>query len=130
VNARKSAREGRGGLAQPALLVVALLCAVVACGGGDTPADSIAPPDEAAPVDTAADIEAQIRALEALGYAGVSPADDPEAPTGVVLHDRERAEPGLNLLTSGHGPEALLCDMEGRVVHAWRKGFEEVWPER
>jgi hypothetical protein len=57
----------------------------------------------------------QIARLEALGYVAGS-----EAPSGlenVVLHSPKLAYQGLNLLTSGHAPEALLTDMEGRVLH-------------
>jgi hypothetical protein len=50
-------------------------------------------------------------------------------PYGVVVHDRERALEGLNLYTSGHGPEAVLMDMDGHVVHRWRYPFERAFPE-
>lgn len=47
---------------------------------------------------------------------------------GVVRHDLERAVQGRNLYTSGHGPEALLMDMDGRVLHRWRHSFEAAFP--
>ncbi|MEM7199713.1 MAG: arylsulfotransferase family protein [Planctomycetota bacterium] len=46
---------------------------------------------------------------------------------GVALHDRERAQPGYNLIVSGHAAEALLCDMDGVELHRWRfdvRGFD------
>lgn len=53
------------------------------------------------------------------------------APTqkGVTVHDPERAQQGLNLVTSGHGPEAFLMDMDGRPLHTWRLAAERVWPD-
>lgn len=50
--------------------------------------------------------------------------------SGVVFHDPERAAPGLNLYSSGHGPEAILVDMAGRALHRWRYPFERAFPER
>ncbi|MBD3348867.1 MAG: hypothetical protein GF400_06685 [Candidatus Eisenbacteria bacterium] len=75
--------------------------------------------------------EEQLREVERLmtvGYVSGSVAAGPNA--GVTVHDRERAYQGLNLLVSGHGPEALLVDMDGRVLHSWRYDFETAWPER
>jgi hypothetical protein len=58
-----------------------------------------------------------IEQLDAIGYAaGTQEAPDLE---GVTRHDRNRAWPGINLVISGHAPEAFLIDMEGRVVHRW-----------
>ena len=34
----------------------------------------------------------------------------------------------MNLVTSGHGPVALLMDMDGDVVHEWRAEFDQVFP--
>jgi hypothetical protein len=65
--------------------------------------------------------------LAALGYLrGSKPAGERE---GVTLHDPERAYQGLNLFTSGHGPEALLMDMEGEVLHSWKRDLWSVWPD-
>lgn len=49
---------------------------------------------------------------------------------GVTVHDPERTSPGYNLYTSGHAPEAVLTDMDGRVVHRWRCRFERAFPDR
>jgi hypothetical protein len=63
--------------------------------------------------------------LSAVGYsAGYEPA--PSA-SGVVRYDRDRAWNGLNLVLSGHGPEAALMDMDGRVRHTWSRRYGEVF---
>lgn len=36
---------------------------------------------------------------------------------------------GLNLYTSGHRAEAVLTDMEGRVLHRWRYPLRRLWPD-
>lgn len=70
------------------------------------------------------ELEARQRELAALGYSdGYVPA---EGSTGVVLYDPERAEEGLNLYSSGHGPEAFLTDMRGNVLHRWSVPYEEL----
>jgi len=75
--------------------------------------------------------EEQLREVErlmTLGYAaGTVVAGET---SGVTLHDTELASRGLNLVVSGHAPEAVLMDMNGRVLHTWRMSFEEVWPGR
>jgi hypothetical protein len=48
----------------------------------------------------------------------------------VTIHDEARAEAGLNLVVSGHGPWAGLMDMDGSLVHAWQSDFEAAWPGR
>lgn len=67
--------------------------------------------------------------LLSLPYLGGRAAAGEQAPLGVVLHDPARALSGLNLYTSGHGPEAVLMDMEGHPVHRWRLPFEQAFPE-
>ena len=80
---------------------------------------------EAAPGPSPEDLERRMRELEALGYASGSQL----APgvSDVVRYDRERAQPGLNLYVSGHAPEAVLIDMDGRPLHRWALGFEALW---
>lgn len=64
--------------------------------------------------------------LEAIGYlAGYSPAT---GRAGVTRHDPVRAHQGLNFYVSGHAPEAILMDMDGEVLHRWRRSIREVWP--
>lgn len=56
--------------------------------------------------------------LESLSYlGGYKPVP---ARTGVTRHHREAAHQGLNLVFSGHGPEATLMNMDGKVLHTWR----------
>jgi len=56
--------------------------------------------------------------IESLGYAeGYEPAP---AELGVTVHEPASTHPGLNLYSSGHGPEAILMDMQGEVLHSWR----------
>ncbi len=66
--------------------------------------------------------------LAGLGYAdGYEVADD-SRPV-VPVHDRERAQAGFNFFTSGHGPVALLADMDGNVLHRWERSPADVWPD-
>jgi len=68
----------------------------------------------------------EIDRLTTLGYvSGSRPAD---ARSGVTVHDRDLAFEGLNFLTSGHAPSAILMDMDGRVLHEWTRTFESIWP--
>ena len=64
--------------------------------------------------------------LRSIGYVGGSVNDERH---GVVRYDRERATPGLNLYSSGHAPEAILMDMEGRALHRWNAAFDEAFPD-
>ena len=52
----------------------------------------------------------QISELEAIGYLAGSQAAPGAG--GVLVHDTERARPGLNFYTSGHDTEASLMTME------------------
>ncbi|MFH1501579.1 MAG: arylsulfotransferase family protein [Candidatus Eisenbacteria bacterium] len=73
------------------------------------------------------DQRAEVERLMALGHtSGSRPTP---AVAGVTAHDRESALPGVNLIVSGHGPVALLVDMEGRVLHRWSYDFFDVWPD-
>jgi hypothetical protein len=71
--------------------------------------------------------ESEIQRLQSIGYIAGSQA----APTkeGVILHDTERAYPGLNLVVSGHAPEATLMDMSGREIHRWSCDIHKAWPD-
>ncbi len=76
---------------------------------------------------TNASKEQAVENLQALPYLqGYRPAE--EHP--VVSHfDRASAEKGLNLYLSGHAAEAVLMDMDGRVLHAWRYPLRRLWPD-
>lgn len=100
-----------------------------ACGGGaPEPAGSLeerlsAQPGfwfEARGMD---DRSARLRELAGMGYAdGYEPPGDE---SGVLLRT-EGLEPGLNLYSSGHAPEALLMDADGEVLHRWSYPFERL----
>lgn len=68
----------------------------------------------------------RIRQLESLGYASGSRAA--RADVSVTRND-PRAAPGLNFMTSGHGPEAILFDRDGAVLHTWRLPFRAAFPD-
>jgi len=72
------------------------------------------------------DLQGEIDRLRALGY--LSGSDLAPDTTGVRINVPDVAQPGLNLYTSGHAPEAVLMDMDGAVLHRWEYPFEEVWP--
>lgn len=63
--------------------------------------------------------------LQALGYAGGTEKATSEQ--GVLVR-QPQAHPGLSLVTSGHGPEALLLDLDGEVVHEWRADAAALFP--
>jgi hypothetical protein len=50
---------------------------------------------------------------------------------GAVVTDQAAAAPGLTLIPRYDGSRfvAELIDLDGRVVHAWRASFREVWGE-
>lgn len=69
----------------------------------------------------------QIEQLSAIGYLAAS--EQAGDSRGVTRHDPQRSAPGLNLMTSGHGPVALLMTMDGEVLHEWRAEFAQVFPD-
>ena len=68
-----------------------------------------------------------IQELSAMGYLAGS--GSPRPTQGVSVHDRERVAPGFNLMTSGHGPVAVLMGMDGTVLHEWTAEFAQVFPD-
>jgi len=67
-----------------------------------------------------------IRKLETLGYvSGSQPAPRED---GITIHDESKAYGGLNLVVSGHAPEALLMDMSGDTLHTWKCDVYRAWP--
>jgi hypothetical protein len=73
------------------------------------------------------DVQAEIEALESIGYLDGS-VQATEA-GGVTLRDPARVSPGINFYTSGHAPEAVLMDQAGTVLHTWRYELQDVWPD-
>jgi hypothetical protein len=119
-------------------LVLAFACgaALAAPACGDRPPDESAEPDAGGrwhparetpeSTDLSEEQRRNIEALEAIGYLAGSVAGGPGQ--GVAIHDRARSGAGFNFYTSGHGPEAVLMDMDGRELHRWRLPAEEAWP--
>ncbi len=110
----------------PCLLSVALLAA---CSPEEPPRVTPRAPAATEQDDGLTDEQrAEIAALEAIGYAdGTLEAQELG---GVTVHDRARVDDGLNLVVSGHAPEARLMDLSGETLHVWRRTFEEIWPGR
>ncbi len=70
-------------------------------------------------------LQEKIEQLEALGYlSGVESAPEKK---GVTVYDRDRACAGINLVVSGHSPQAFLMDMKGRVMHTWHCEFSRAF---
>ena len=63
-------------------------------------------------------------ALDALGYMDSYKMAPDEI--GVIHHERDRTQPGHNLIVSAHEPAVLLADIEGEVLHEWTFDFANV----
>ena len=70
--------------------------------------------------------EDEVRKLASLGYLPGTRTGSLEG--GVTVHEPQLARQGMNLYSSGHGPEAILMDMDGRVRHRWRMPYRKVFP--
>ncbi len=139
-------------MSRRAIIVLSAIFMVLSgCGGGEPAADTDVPPEPVAaettpaaagpeqpstgrwhragarPGGMSAEDEAVVQQLEAIGY--VSGSQPAPSQMDVTVHDRDAAYNGLNLYVSGHGPEAVLMDMEGRELHRWRYPFHDVWPD-
>ena len=82
--------------------------------------------DGPGPLDAAQ--RARAEELATLGY--VSGTRPPSAGDGVSVLDPVRVQPGLDLVVSGHAPEAVLMRNDGSVLHAWRCTAAEAFPGR
>jgi hypothetical protein len=47
--------------------------------------------------------------------------------SGVTAYDPAKAQDGVTLYTSGGSAAAFLVDMDGNVLHEWRRPFSTVW---
>jgi hypothetical protein len=101
-----------------ALLVV--LVTALACQG-DAPSRADGATAESSRPDPPVVDSAEVERLRALGYVNVAPALPPGTEVGVLSYDRERASPGLNLLTNAKFCSAQLIGMDGRVFHSWSR---------
>ena len=81
-------------------------------------------------LDSSVSVEEEAKLIEelsAIGYvAGSQPAGEL---SGVIIREPERVSPGLNLMTSGHAPVALLMQTDGTVVHEWSAEFDEIFAD-
>ena len=93
-----------------ALLALALSALALSATGGCTR-------DEPPPASPTVD-DSDLDRLRALAY--VDTPDVGDRPSGVVLHDRERAQPGLNYTTSAQTCSSRLVDMDGERIREWR----------
>lgn len=67
-----------------------------------------------------------IKRLESVGYlAGSKLAPQDKS---VTVYNKELACNGLNLVVSGHGPEAIVIDMQGRELHKWSYDYSQIQP--
>lgn len=111
------------------IAAIGLLAALTFCMSTALAQEATAPSDspegawrkipgrEPAPDGAPALSEADVAALEAIGYLGAY-SNVPDQ-IGVTHYDPARAMDGYNLYLSGHAPEAVLADMEGRILHTW-----------
>jgi hypothetical protein len=137
-------------LSPPILAVLLLALAASGCGP-DRPSGAEAGSEAAAPSgDATADADpssgkwrpARTPAVPATSTDGGSGADEAllampylqgYRPAGeglpvVTVHEPGAWE-GLNFYTSGHAPEAVLADMDGRILHRWGYSLRKLRPE-
>lgn len=69
----------------------------------------------------------QMDQLEGIGYLAGHHTENTQK--NVTIYDREKAYRGLNLYVSGHGTEAILMDMDGKVLHKWQLHIEQALPD-
>jgi hypothetical protein len=121
--------------ARRAALLAALWLCTMTCGRGAAPAARGADerPAEGAgrwrttsEADPPSDTAARTAELESIGYlAGSRRA---QAPGGVQVLDPARVQPGVNLVVSGHAPEAMLVSNDGRLLHRWGIACRTAFP--
>lgn len=70
--------------------------------------------------------EAQIQALEALGYAAGT--REVTVDGGVQADSGDAVAKGHYLASDGHAPTAWLMDEQGEVLHTWTKSFDAAFP--
>ena len=78
--------------------------------------------------ELSADQLREIEELRALGY--LSGTTEAGSASGVVRHDPERAQDGLNLVIDGSAARASVVDMKGALVHQWAVPYRKAFPHR
>jgi len=48
---------------------------------------------------------------------------------GTTVYEPVGVQPGVTLYASGHEAAAYIIDMDGRVLHEWRRPYSSVWNE-
>lgn len=82
---------------------------------------------DAFPLQDRSGVDPEMRAtLAAMGYMQGTKAATSSG--GVMWDDSSLAYAGLNLVVSGHAPEAALMDMAGNVLHTWRCTLDAAIP--
>ena len=71
--------------------------------------------------------EETLNRLAALGY--VDGSQKASAMYGAVVYEPSLMQPGLNFYTSGHAPEAILMDSNGKTLHRWKMRFDRAFPD-
>ncbi len=65
------------------------------------------------------DLKRRFNELRAVPYTSVTEEEVTGEPMGITKYDRGEAYRGYNIYCSRVSPEALLMDMEGKIVHRW-----------
>lgn len=104
-------------IAHGALFACAVLAGCDQTAAHQSSADGARPSPPAHP--PVVEIPPEVQALRSVPYIGETDDDADEPETGVTLHDRNRAQPGYNLYSVHQRCNAVLMDMDGRVVREW-----------
>ena len=75
-----------------------------------------------------AEIQNAIDPLQNIGY--VAGSREPETDELITIHLKDKVYSGLNFYNSAHAPEAMLMDMDGKVLHRWRFELTAAWPDQ
>ncbi|MFO1068885.1 MAG: arylsulfotransferase family protein [Geminicoccaceae bacterium] len=80
-------------------------------------------------LDAAKDALLALRSMSVPGDEAGIPVDETQG--GVLAWDQAAAQPGVTLILQhdGHGPSAVLLDMDGAVLHRWSLAFDTAFPE-
>lgn len=137
-NTKRFGWESKDAMQWLRLVVVLSSCMLWTWPGSSAAAEETKPPnrlgfwekstrDAPAPALTK-EQQLQIEQLQAIGYVeGSEPGRDRSL---IWVYDKEKTEPGLNLLVSGHRAEATLMGSDGEILHRWAYPFKAIWPRR
>lgn len=83
-----------------------------------------APPPDAPPPGVE---DSGAEALQALGYLDEAADVSPDAPTSVLLYDKERARGGIDFVTVATNCSAYIARPDGRVLRRWSHSPCDRW---